>query len=303
LLSARLKLGLHFVGGTLALIGVVFVFEKINSYAADINLAIFNAGAWTVITILAVVYGLSNLMLAQAWHKLLQHLGVSVALPWAIWAYGVSQISRYLPGNIFHLAGRQAMGAAAGLPHWPLAKSTFWELGLIAAAGAMFGLLVLPVLTGYVTVLSSLAFFVATLLGVIFLLKRVFGQTIMLAILWYVGFLFISGLIFIGLIELVHLTPAIQFEDFLPLIGAYVLAWLAGLITPGAPAGIGVRELVLLLLLGGMVGEADLIIAVALSRLVTASGDGLFFVAASMFGRRYFSKKTLHFKSVNNQFK
>ncbi len=290
MLSPRLKLGLHFSGGALALIGVVFVFERLSVHAAEINLEILNPAKLAVVAILALVYGLSNLMLAQAWQKILQHLGLSVATPWAMWAYGVSQIAKYVPGNIFHLAGRQALGAAAGLPHWPLAKSAFWELGLIAAAGAMFGLLVLPVLTGYVTVLSSLAFFVATLLGVIFSLRRVFGQTIMLTFLWYVGFLVISGLIFIGLIELVHKTPAIQLEDFLPLIGAYVLAWLAGLITPGAPAGIGVRELVLLLLLAGIVGEADLVIAVALGRLVTASGDGLFFVTASLFGRRFFKK-------------
>ena len=31
--------------------------------------------------------------------------------------------------------------------------------------------------------------------------------------------------------------------------GAYVIAWLAGLVTPGAPAGVGVRELVMYALL------------------------------------------------------
>lgn len=283
--SPRLKLGLHFGGGALAFIGVVFVFERLNANAGEINFDIFNPIKWAVVAILALIYGLSNLMLAQAWQKVLQHLGVSVASPWVIWAYGVSQIAKYVPGNIFHLASRQALGAAAGLPHWPLAKSTFWELGLIAAAGAMYGLLVLPVLTGYVTVLTSLAFFAVTLLGIIFLLKPIFSQKIALAFLWYLGFLFISGLIFLGLIELVHENIVIRLKDVLPLIGAYVLAWLAGLVTPGAPAGIGVRELVLLLLITGMVSEAELVIAVTLCRLITATGDGLFFVAASMYGR------------------
>jgi hypothetical protein len=32
-------------------------------------------------------------------------------------------------------------------------------------------------------------------------------------------------------------------------MGSYVIAWLAGFVTPGAPAGIGVREAVLVILL------------------------------------------------------
>ncbi|MDZ7598490.1 MAG: hypothetical protein U5J82_09410 [Desulfobacterales bacterium] len=37
----------------------------------------------------------------------------------------------------------------------------------------------------------------------------------------------------------------VTFSTFFALCGAYVIAWLAGLVTPGAPAGVGVRELVL----------------------------------------------------------
>ena len=58
------------------------------------------------------------------------------------------------------------------------------------------------------------------------------------------------------------------------------MAWLAGLLTPGAPAGIGVRELVLVLLLKGIVPEAELLLAVLLSRLVTVGGDLLFYLVA-----------------------
>ena len=277
----------------MALIGVVFVFAKLYSYSTDINFAIFNARTWALIAFLALVYGLSNLMLAQAWHKLLQHLGVSVAAPWAICAFGVSQIAKYVPGNIFQLVGRQAMGAAAGLSHWPLAKSAVWELGLIAVAGAMFGLLVLPVLTEHIAALTSLTFFVASLITIVFVLNYLFSKAIVLAFLLYVSFLLLSGMLFLGLIELITENNVIKVTDWPALIGAYVVAWLVGLVTPGAPAGIGVRELALLFLLTGMVGEAELVMAVALGRLVTASGDGLFFIASSMYGRRFFSRAGL----------
>jgi len=45
---------------------------------------------------------------------------------------------------------------------------------------------------------------------------------------------------------------------------------------PGAPAGVGVRELVLLFLLKNVVAEAELLLAVVLGRLVTVMGDLLF---------------------------
>jgi hypothetical protein len=287
-LSARLKIGFHFVGGALALVGVVFLYTRISSQAAEINLVIFNANTWSLVAIMSMVYGLSNVILAHAWQKVLQHLGVSVAAPWAISAYGISQIARYLPGNIFHIAGRQALGAAANLPHWPLAKSAVWELGLIAAAGTMFGLLILPLLTEYVTYATSLTLFIATLVVSLILLKHLHSQAIMLAFKLHLIFLLISGIIFTCLIELLSEDAAIQVKDWLPLIGTYIVAWLAGLVTPGSPAGIGIRELVLLLLLNGIIGETELVMVVALVRFVTASGDGLFFIASSVYGKRFF---------------
>jgi hypothetical protein len=63
------------------------------------------------------------------------------------------------------------------------------------------------------------------------------------------------------------------------------VAWLAGLLTPGAPAGVGVREIMLLFLLGTVVGRADLLLAAVLSRVITVTGDGGFFVWASLKGR------------------
>ena len=92
----------------------------------------------------------------------------------------------------------------------------------------------------------------------------------------------ISGALFVALIRLVDATTAGSETLLLPVIGAYVLAWLAGLVTPGAPAGVGVRELVLLALLKGSVGQTELLLAVLLGRLVTVSGDVAFLGMALM---------------------
>jgi hypothetical protein len=57
------------------------------------------------------------------------------------------------------------------------------------------------------------------------------------------------------------------------------------MITPGAPAGVGVRELVLLLLVKGMLTEPDLLVAVLTGRIVTVSGDFIYFLSSLTLNR------------------
>jgi uncharacterized membrane protein YbhN (UPF0104 family) len=280
-----LKRTLHWGGSAVAIAGIVFVALRLYGYGAEIDFARFDLMAWSWVAALALIYGLSNLMLALAWWNLLGQFGARTSRRWAVRVYGISQIAKYVPGNIFHLAGRQAMGMAAGLAGWPLAKSAVWELGLISVAGGLFGLLALPLLLPHMPVMAGAGIFAAALGIAALLLKRYVGPPVARAFGWHAAFLALSGLLFVGLIELLAGSGS-EGLLVLPVIGAYVLAWLAGLVTPGAPAGLGVRELVLLFLLNGVIGEADLLLAAVLGRVVTVCGDVGFFAVASLINFR-----------------
>jgi glycosyltransferase 2 family protein len=275
--SPTLKRGLHGGGTLLAITGVVFVALRLHEQAAEIDFTRLDWMVWSAVAGLALVYGLANLLLALAWWNLLEQLGAPTSRRWAVKIYGISQIAKYVPGNIMHLAGRQALGLAVGLPGWALAKSTVWELSLIAAAGALLGGLALPLLVGGLPTGMELAPFLAALGGTSALLWRFAGPTAARALGLYAVFLAISGGLFVALLEAVGASAGRQEIILFPVIGAYVLAWLAGLVTPGAPAGVGVRELVLLVLLNGVVGEAELLLAILLGRLITVGGDLGFF--------------------------
>lgn len=277
-----LKQVLHWGGSALAIAGIAFVGLRLRDYGAEIDFARFDLAMWSAVALLALIYGLSSLMLALAWWNLLGQFGADTSRHWAVRTYGVSQIAKYVPGNIFHLAGRQAMGLAAGVPGWPLAKSAVWELGLISATGGLFGLLALPLLVPGLPMTASAGLFAAAMCVAVILLRRFISLQAARAFAWHAGFLAVSGFLFVLLIELLAGNPGFSAGFWLPLGGAYVLAWLAGLVTPGAPAGVGVRELVLLFLLKGLVGEADLLLAVVLGRLVTVAGDLGFFGITSM---------------------
>ena len=265
----------------LGIFGVVFVAIKLYEYEGQIDFSRFTLGKLQVLCGLAMIYAAANFLLALAWKALLQQFGIAVSFAWAIKTYGVSQLAKYLPGNIFHLAGRQAIGQAAGLPTWPLAKSAVWELGLLSVTGAMFSFLVLPHFVPWVSHSMAAIAFVCVLITVATGIRKFVGPQTARAVGWYTIFLTVSGFVFVGLLGLVKGDNTITSLQVLPFCGAFVVAYLVGLVTPGAPAGIGVRELVLMVLLKGFVSEADLLLSVLIGRLVTVTGDLLFFSIAS----------------------
>ena len=277
--SVRLKHILHWTGSILSIAGVVFVAIKLSEYGGQIASRLTSANLLVLLG-LAMVFATANLLLALAWKTLLQHFGSVVNFVWAMRTYGVSQLAKYVPGNIFHLAGRQAIGQAYGLPAWPLAKSSIWELGLISATGATFGVLVLPHFVAVVSIPLATVAFVCLLVAVLTGLNKYVGSPIACAVGLYAAFLTISGLIFTMLLTLLIAKYTVTPLQAISISGTFVVAWLVGMVTPGAPAGIGVRELVLVVLLKGIVPEADLLLAVLLSRVVTVSGDFLFYLAS-----------------------
>ena len=56
-------------------------------------------------------------------------------------------------------------------------------------------------------------------------------------------------------------------------VGAFGLAWIAGFLIPGAPAGLGVREALFVALIAPEVGAGAALACAILHRLVTAIAD------------------------------
>lgn len=261
---------------------------RLHSYWFDLNLSLVTPLVWSFIAVFSVIYGSANLLLALAWWHLLQHLGASAKLLRSIRIYGMSQLAKYVPGIIFYLAGRQAFGMAAGISAGVLAKSTIWELSLIAIAGALSGWMILPLLIPGVSEAASVFLLMGSVALIAGLLHGMAGSRPAWSFIWQMLFLLISGAIFVALLELIAGSEGLAVRHWLTIGGAYIAAWLVGLFTPGAPAGVGVREMILMLLLKGVVPEMDLLMAVLLGRLITVVGDLLFFVATSSIPAKLF---------------
>lgn len=279
------KKTLNWLGGLLALLGCIFVFYRLYTYWEQVDLSSFSIFNWLIIFCLVIFYSTANILLVVAWQNLLEMLNVKVTFRFAMYAYGVSQLAKYLPGNIFHLAGRQSIGAAVGLPNWPLAKSSIWELAIITITASLFGTLVLPqIIAGFSIHLSGLIFSF-TVLSIIIITKHLFNKFISLAIANYVLFLACSGFTFVAVIGLIINPGKLTLELAISICGAYIIAWIAGLVTPGAPAGIGVRELVLLFTLQQYISESHLLTVLIIGRMITCGGDLVLYLIASLLFR------------------
>jgi glycosyltransferase 2 family protein len=69
-------------------------------------------------------------------------------------------------------------------------------------------------------------------------------------------------------------------------VGAFAIAWLAGLVAVYAPGGLGVREAVLVALLSSRIGAANALVLAAASRLIFILADVVLAGAATAALRR-----------------
>ena len=196
-----------------------------------------------------------------------------------------AQVAKYLPGNVFHFAYRHAAARQEGVSHASLAAALGLEAALLLAAAAVIALGVAadPRLDALVPwARHSVAFvpFLAVVawLALSFVAPR-FGvprapisrRAPPLAMVLAIDFIFflLAG----AALRVLNANPeALPFGAW---CGWLSLAWMVGYVTPGAPAGLGLREAVLVLGLSPALGDADALAVALLYRLVTTIADGL----------------------------
>lgn len=245
---------------------------------------------------LALVYACLGLLLAYAWSWLAGAFAGEAH--GQVRLHAATQVMKYLPGNVFHLAGRHGLAKRQGASHQALVFAALAEAGLLVLAAGFVAMLALPYLSDLIALPPAVwmvaGAFMLTGLSIVRVWQRsrvsavlrklkAARQPLMGTGLAYLVFFAASGLI--GYI-LFALVAGDKSSGYLAAtIGAMALAWLAGFLTPGAPAGLGVRESVLLIILAPAAGEASILALAALFRIVTVLGDGLLALGAAAFLR------------------
>ncbi len=273
-MSPSVRRALNLAGLTLGMAGVVFVGLRLHSHLSSAETDGLGKGVWITVALLSLLCAANSFLLGVAWRLLLIRAGAEASWRWSIRTYGITQLAKYVPGNIFQFAGRQSLGVAAGLGGRPLAKSTAFELISLSAAGTLFGLLLLSKWLA-VSELGACVIFAASSVLAICLTRGALGRQAAAAFMAHLAYLAITGVAFAVLLAAVSAGDT----NFTFSVGAFVVGWLLGLLTPGSPAGLGIRETILLTLLTDL-NEASVVQAVVLGRLVSVVGDAGYFLSA-----------------------
>lgn len=282
---------IRILGLLVATLALVYVGRRIASSWTDLASWRPSPSLLVVLALGAVSYGAADYLLSTAWHLVLTVFGDAPdRVSSSHRLYAQSQIAKYLPGNVAHLAGRHVLGRRAGSTHRSLTAAALLEIcGLLFAAGLLSGVAVatgpvsVPYLSGPAPVIVTA---IALLLpfGGIVAIRRLtsievprsgrLASGLLTPLSLHLLFFSIGGLVL-----LVVVSRLGALSDGAPwlVVAVFALSWMAGFLTPGAPAGLGVREAAVIAALTPFVTGSGAVVAALSLRLVTVVGDALYF--------------------------
>lgn len=285
-----------------------FRFQDLSSLATP--------AALTAMLFAAVLYALIIPISGLAWAMLLRRQGERWSPVRLMAVLAITQLAKYIPGGVAQPVGRAAMSLRQGMKLRAFTVTVIQESALAVAASVLVGVSLFALspsgLTqlppGYQSVVLAGTFIAgASVLllasGATFLprwakakrwvskISSVAGPapgvhaTLAVSLAYCLNYLVIG----LGVWAIGQTLGLGANGDYGLLTGAFSLAWLLGFVAPGAPAGLGVREGTMALLLAGAVPHHQILSLVLAVRLATVVGDGICF-AAGVWGSRHLGR-------------
>jgi glycosyltransferase 2 family protein len=228
------------------------------------------------------------LALLQIFRVLLGALGSPLPVRASAQILFVGQLGKYLPGSVWPVLAQMELGAAHQVPRRRSASASILTMLLSLLTGILVGLVMLPFSKGAAP--YRWVFLFAPLLLVCLyprLLNRIIDRLLRLArrpaleqpltggaVARALGWGIVMWICF-GLQVWLMAAPLglDSASGALLAIGAFAFAWCAGFVVILAPAGAGIREYVLLLLLGPAIGFGAAAAITLVSRVLMTLGD------------------------------
>lgn len=277
----KLKKLAYLIGGVISIASLFFSFNFIFKHQTEISFIEIIKSNTTQIIVLIIISTLINLFLGLAWYQILLGRGVKISPNKAIKIYGVTQLAKYIPGNIFQFVGRQGVGMSEGIDAKNLAISSFIEIILLSIVGCVCFLLY--AITKYQSFVNII--FLIILFLVFLFLPKIKKNDIYSFFLYFL-YLLSTSLIFVYTFKILNDNFDLSLKVYLTKSFAYIFAWFLGFITPGSPAGIGIREITLAKVLETSVNSINLATVIIVSRLISVVSDINFFLLSALFFKR-----------------
>ncbi len=257
----------------------------------------FQAASVPLLILSQIGFLLGTLTIALAWHQMLRILGSDISLSGSLKSFYLSILGKYIPGKVWGAAGRVYFAREENVPEGTAMLGVLLETVLLMVSAGTVGSLTmtmwpitLPWTVRYLPLLllgTIVLIHPAVLHRIIPVLSRRFPErmiqpaklpdfrTMLMLTGIYSSIWVFWGLGFYCAISGVADLPCYrnEIEYFVPMVGCNTLAWLAGFVTVIAPAGFGIREVVLMSLTAGSVGAGPAALAAVLARIFTLTGE------------------------------
>ena len=226
----------------------------------------------------------------QVWRTVLAALGSPLPVVPAARVFFVGQLGKYLPGSVWPVLAQMELGRAHRVPPRRSATAAVLTMVVTLLGGLLTALLTLPWLAGtgaarYRWVFLAVPLLLAALhpvplnrlLNLLLRLARrptlevpLTGPPVLRAVLWSLASWALYGA-HVWLLVLALGTP--PGRAALLAAGGFAFAWCVGFLVVLAPAGAGVRDVLLVALLGTLTGTGAATAVALLSRLLMTLGD------------------------------
>lgn len=271
----------------------------------DIHHAVDRIGLrWSALALAAVLTALFTSMLS--WRALLVGLGSPLSVGTASRIFFVGQLGKYLPGSVWPVLAQMEIATAHKVPRTRTALASVLTMLIALLTGLIIAVVAIP-FTGSGMQYAWVFLFVPVLVACLYpkVLNYGFARLLRLArrppmeqplgaraIGISLGWSFLSWTCYGLQIWVLMVRVGAHSGTALPLaIGAFAFSWCAGFLVILAPAGAGVRELVLVAMLaqslgGGTTGRGNALAVALVSRGVTVVADVITAGGAMIYHRR-----------------
>ncbi len=268
--------------------------NNIKTYITTVGLSIFHS---LLLVYVAYIYSFNLVSFSNVTKSISAYTEVATQ-------YLLANVAKYVPGNVVHYVGRNALLAERGYSHKQIAFNSLFEIALFAFTSLTIAMLtsfnyLIVQLDKYMD-MKSIYLLLASLfiIGVIgitcilwylkkykqellaqyseFITKKLILRTLITILLYSVYFILLSTTLILVLYIIFNIS--FTFTVAIKIIGLFVVSYFIGMVAPGVPGGIGVREAVSIALISQYVDEEILLIAVILLRLITILGDIISFI-------------------------
>ena len=260
-----------------------------DNWEQVLEIRISNSG-WVSLGTALIMTIIAHVWSAVVWFWIIKEFNQKVNLRWAIRVYLLTNIAKYLPGNIWHFYGRINATKQVGVPVETAILSVLIEPLLMAAAAlgvALFGstqeswflqfLFFLAVISiVHPRILNPVIKYLAKIkLKVI---KSDLEPVTELKLKRYPLKPFVGEICFVlirgsGFLLTILAFNSVELNQVFFIFSAFSLAWLLGLVVPGAPGGVGVFEATALALLEQKFSPGIVLSAVAFYRLISVLAE------------------------------